>query len=253
MTASGWTFPEERGPDLVNALASSELVELSFNSNSCSPAFYDALGRSLTERAGSPLETLHIMNFYQGAARGAVYTESLESLFTPNWELKCLHLDLDSMAWSDDFETSFSSYITSNKFLQRLVLYNCHQFDHGHQMSTGHVLKAFKNNQATGNLDTLDIVIKENQPTDLRWVSPLKKHVASNLNRQRRLSGPLFQNACKMKRAASQQYILLKTLRSVDDSARFSFLSANVWNCRGLLLDVMDFAQSPSAEKHMDA
>ena len=249
LTAIDWTFPGDQGPALAEALTSSELVELSFNSSSCSPAFYDALGRGLAEQVASPLATLHIKNRH---SRGAAdYTESLVSLFQHalNWKIRCLHLDLSHLAWSDDFETFFSRFIASNKNLQWLFLHNCHEFDHGTQMITGLVMKAFS--WGVGSLDILEIINGVDEPDDSAWALTLKKRVASNLNRHRRLSGALFQSACKSKRAASRQCILLKALVSVDDSARFSFLSANEWRCREVLLSI--FPQSSSPGGNMDA
>ena len=205
LVADDWSFPQDQGPALANALTSTKLVELSFNSGSCSPAFYDALGRGLAVHADSSLRKLHIMNRYQP---NSVYKESLRSLLQhgANWQIHCLHLDLDEFARTADFEMVFSRFIASNKHLQRLVLYTGHRFDHGLQITKSPVSEAFS--AGSGSLDVLQIVYRVNMPIDASWALTLKKLVASNLNRHRRLSGALFQRACQSKRSAHRQHNL---------------------------------------------
>ena len=87
-----------------------------------------------------------------------------------------------------------------------------------------------------GGLDLIDFVSYPYCLFEDELVQEVQTGFASNLNHQRRLHGPVFQELAKAATRESRRSNLAKAFAAVDNSTRFSFLRGNEWGCRESLI-----------------
>ncbi|GKY98062.1 hypothetical protein MPSEU_000764200 [Mayamaea pseudoterrestris] len=225
--AFGWSYPEQKGVQVAQALVASKIVKLCFDHHCNTVAYYDALGRSFAAESesgcvklGFDTDTNNMATFFQYADGFTFHTLCLEfrSIET----------------WNEAFTTSFAHYIANNEHLRQLILDCYNGFRYGHMLVSAPLLGAFGKGQ--GSLDSIHIVSHDEEPTGMDWALTLQKHVASNLNGNRRRSRALFEFAFQHQTESIGQAAFSKALSRVNASARFAFLSDNEFCCRNVLL-----------------
>ncbi|GKY93058.1 hypothetical protein MPSEU_000274100 [Mayamaea pseudoterrestris] len=240
----GLKLPTNKFVPLAKAFTRSKLTKLTLTDQANNPEFFDAFGNGLAAASC----TIRQLSFdSQNIIMEMGECLAIFLRHAPSWRLRHLQLDLRRVQWSDAIGIGISAYVASNKYLRYLCLDCVHEEGSRQWLASEQFLSALGDGE--GSIDE----IKFNGTVDQRCIARIKEKVAFNLNRQRRLHGPLLSKLAHTKPGLIRQRILSKSLAAVDASARYAFLSGNEWQCCDIMLHEVSYEKNKKRKRSRPA
>ncbi|GKZ01564.1 hypothetical protein MPSEU_001106900 [Mayamaea pseudoterrestris] len=251
--ADSWRFPVELAGTMARALATGPFRALTYvcsRREQChSIAFFEELSRCLCIEGCSMLKelTMELQNC------SAPPTEVLTALLrhAKPWQVQMLSLKVSDEQWTEDFVTVLCHYVHANTSLRKLAIakgaggWGPEWSSWGWEWSSSlcdapsSLLKAICN--GSGSLDEVDF----RGIFHSEWIDKFDTGVALNLNRLKRVHGPLFQQAEQVDPGPCRRLLLVRAVARVDQQTRFALLRENYANCLASLLEEMQSRKRP--------
>ena len=226
LDAYEWSCPVGEMAVLAKALTDSKLNNL-FLAADMTSDFYATLGRGLKEAT--------VADTIQEIQLGHISHDGLLALLANAHHLKLRELGFCVVddQWTIEVDHGIAQLLANNDYLQSFAV-SCHGTVGRPPIRSAEILDAVRS--GSGSLDQIDLEPISDNPFDHDWVQNVQAGVASNLNRHRRIHGPMFQQLSTAQTREGRCGTLTKSFAAVDNSTRFAFLRGNEWDCREILI-----------------